>query len=241
MSVFHSKAAGSWTSGGQTTWQESGVPTTGDTVIISHAVTLSSSTSIGNSVGYAITMQLGSSLTLAAGVQLLVFGDISDSSLITLGNGSSIVYSVVAPYAPASATITFTGATPRLTRIFRVPTGTISLTGATPVLSITSPNLYLPATAAEITFTAGTPGLKFIQRYAPATAQLQMLASSVRFELQYVPLAAAITFTASTPAVTIIEPFYNRGYAFASVVNDRAEATVVLNGSASAEVRHDSW
>ncbi len=82
MAVFTSKANGNWSSSGQTTWTQVGVPGDGDTVTISHNVIVDVNTTIGSDVGSAIAAGSSSvkTLTINSGVTLTVKGDISVAS-----------------------------------------------------------------------------------------------------------------------------------------------------------------
>jgi len=88
MTAFTSKASGNWSASGQTTWNEVGVPGDGDTVTISHNVTVTASITIGSSPSSAGTpaIQFGSSaktLAVADGVSVVCKGDVrfdSDAS-----------------------------------------------------------------------------------------------------------------------------------------------------------------
>jgi hypothetical protein len=80
MATFTSKATGNWSSGGQTTWNEVGVPGAGDTVTIAvgHVITVDTNTTIGSNasgVGHAITI---------AGTSSTVFGKLVVPSGVTL-------------------------------------------------------------------------------------------------------------------------------------------------------------
>ncbi len=71
MAAFTSKAAGNWSSAGQTTWNEVGVPGSGDTVTTTHAITVDTNTSCGG-----ITA-MGAALTVATDVTFTLFGDVN--------------------------------------------------------------------------------------------------------------------------------------------------------------------
>jgi len=100
MAAFTSKATGNWSSGGQTTWNEVGVPGAGDTVTIgAHTVTVDVNTIIGTSPNDATTKAITQSnaaslLVVGLGVTLTVrgnFGMVHDSGL-TLRAGSSFIF-----------------------------------------------------------------------------------------------------------------------------------------------------
>ena len=76
--AFTSKATGNWSSSGQTTWNEVGVPGTGDTVTIAngHTVTQDGNVTVGATV-------VSGRLTMATGVTLTMEGS------LTIGNGTS--------------------------------------------------------------------------------------------------------------------------------------------------------
>lgn len=96
MGNFTSKAAGNWSSGGQTTWNEVGVPGNGDTVTsLNHAIAVDVNTTVGTSgpTGTAaITFGASGVLTINSGVQFTCRGDIlcatggtSRASIVQLG------------------------------------------------------------------------------------------------------------------------------------------------------------
>lgn len=79
MATFTSKAAGNWSSGGQTTWNEVGVPGVGDTVTITHAITVDVNTTVGASTAYNTVPAIyinNTTLTVASGVTFKVRGDV---------------------------------------------------------------------------------------------------------------------------------------------------------------------
>lgn len=99
MAAFTSKANGNWSSGGQTTWNEVGVPGNGDTVTIgAHDVTVDVATIVGTSpndaVTKAITLSSARALTVAAGVTLTVRGNLGMANLsgLTLQAGAAVVF-----------------------------------------------------------------------------------------------------------------------------------------------------
>lgn len=75
---FTSKATGNWSSSGQTTWNEVGVPGSGDTVTISngHTITQDSDVTVGATI-------VEGRMTQATGVTLTMQGS------LTIGNGAS--------------------------------------------------------------------------------------------------------------------------------------------------------
>jgi hypothetical protein len=83
MTAFTSKVdGGNWSASGQTTWNEVGVPGTGDTVTLSHNVTVDVDTIIGSDPGTGGTAAItfssgvaGKTLTIAAGKTLTLRGD----------------------------------------------------------------------------------------------------------------------------------------------------------------------
>src|SRR5688572_20530609 len=85
MAAFTSKAAGNASAGGQTTWNEAGVPTNGDTYTISHAVNIDVDMTIGHSPGAAdatpaILIANTGILTVNEGITLTVRGDIKHAN-----------------------------------------------------------------------------------------------------------------------------------------------------------------
>lgn len=82
MAAFTSKAAGNWSSAGQTTWNQAGVPGSGDTVTITHAITIDADTTIDG-----ITFSAG--LTLAATKTLSLRGTVIQAdATFTMAAGS---------------------------------------------------------------------------------------------------------------------------------------------------------
>lgn len=94
---FTSRAAGQWTSSGQTTWDQVGIPGQGDTATISTAVTLSLNMSIGTGSGYALMVLPGGSLSITAGVTLAILGDVQGQDLIALGSGAVLNFQNFTP------------------------------------------------------------------------------------------------------------------------------------------------
>jgi hypothetical protein len=66
--VFTSKATGNWSATGQTTWNEVGVPASGDRVTITHAVTVDANTTVGESVSASISGAGLTSIVVATNV-----------------------------------------------------------------------------------------------------------------------------------------------------------------------------
>ena len=87
--TFTSKANGDWTN--PLTWNEGGVPGIRDSVVISHAVTVSRSAGIGLGIGYAVSVLSGGSLDLFS--DLTVYGDIRGDDLITLEAAGNLILS----------------------------------------------------------------------------------------------------------------------------------------------------
>jgi hypothetical protein len=75
---YHTVQAGAWSD--QATWDQEGIPRTGDTVIITHNVTLDKDTIVGRSPGTgsiaAIHIENNAALTVAAGIRLFCRGDL---------------------------------------------------------------------------------------------------------------------------------------------------------------------
>jgi hypothetical protein len=100
MAAFTSKATGNWSSGGQTTWNEVGVPASGDTVTIgAHTITVDANTTIGTSPNDATTMVItlssaSSNLVVAAAKTLTVKGNfqMANSSTLTLRAGAALTF-----------------------------------------------------------------------------------------------------------------------------------------------------
>jgi hypothetical protein len=116
MAAFTSKANGNWSSGGQTTWTQVGVPTAGDTVTINNIVTVDVNSKVGDGSATALVISLGDQLIVASNVTLSVHGGIVNNAAISLTSaGSSILFttfgavvvygSVVAVMAGAGASM----------------------------------------------------------------------------------------------------------------------------------------
>ncbi len=104
MAAFTSKAAGDWSSSGATTWTQAGVPGSGDTVTISHAITVSSNTTIGSSPNTggtaAITFGAAGGLINQTSGTMTIQGDVTTTATTTgsldtwtMASGTSIVFS----------------------------------------------------------------------------------------------------------------------------------------------------
>lgn len=91
--AFTSKAAGNWSSSGQTTWNEVGVPGNGDTVSITHAITVDSNVTVGTSPSDSSTIVVTTTanLTIAAGVTFTVRGGMKWAASVILSAGSNWV------------------------------------------------------------------------------------------------------------------------------------------------------
>lgn len=100
MAVFTAKASGNWSSSGQTTWNEVGVPGDGDTVTIgAFTVTVDVNTTIGTSPNDNTTKVVDKTsatgaIVVAAGVTLTVKGNIGgvNGSTFSMSAGSSLVF-----------------------------------------------------------------------------------------------------------------------------------------------------
>jgi hypothetical protein len=110
MAAFTSKATGNWSSAGQTTWNEVGVPGNGDTVTINntHTVTVDTNTTVGTSpvAGTVVVTVTGTTgtLVIATGVTLTVRGDINlNNSVLTMNAGSTLTFDASAA-TPTSTT-----------------------------------------------------------------------------------------------------------------------------------------
>lgn len=91
MSAFTSKAAGNWSSGGQTTWNEVGVPGAGDTVTITHAITVDTNTTVG--VNGSTSLTFSATLTVATSVTFTVQGNtIQGDANFILSAGAGLVF-----------------------------------------------------------------------------------------------------------------------------------------------------
>lgn len=77
MATFTSKAAGDWSASGQTTWNEAGVPASGDTVTVNHAITVDTNTTVGaGGASGTVALTVNATLTIASGVAFDVRGSI---------------------------------------------------------------------------------------------------------------------------------------------------------------------
>lgn len=79
MAAFTSKAAGNWNASGQTTWNEVGVPGNGDTVFITHNISVVDARIIGTSPSDQTTAAVtvtGATLTVANGGSLTCRGNV---------------------------------------------------------------------------------------------------------------------------------------------------------------------
>lgn len=87
MATFTSKAPGPWSSAGQTTWNEVGVPGSGDTATLSHAITGDTDISINT-----LNMSTGGHLTMNAGKLLKPRVQVNQGNAIfTLSAGAGIL------------------------------------------------------------------------------------------------------------------------------------------------------
>lgn len=98
--AFTSKATGNWSSGGQTTWNEVGVPGAGDTASIgAHTVTVDVNTTIGtspnNNTTKVVEMTSGSGrLIIGAGVTFTILGNRGsvNSAVLQQDAGSTVTF-----------------------------------------------------------------------------------------------------------------------------------------------------
>ncbi len=107
MAAIASGSAGNWSATG--TWTGGVVPGDGDTVTIGHAVTVDINTTVGHSPGAAdataaILTNGSGSLTVAAGITLVVRGDIKlNNDDMTLNAGSVLEFDASAAASPSTA------------------------------------------------------------------------------------------------------------------------------------------
>ena len=97
MAAFTSKAAGNWSASGQTTWNEVGVPGSGDTVTITHAITVDVTTTVGDQPGTdtVVLSVSGVDLTVADGVTFTIRGGASfNNGKFIVGAGCTVEYDV---------------------------------------------------------------------------------------------------------------------------------------------------
>lgn len=89
MATFTTKSAGNWSSSGQTTWNELGVPGTGDTVTINHAVTGDTNITINGIV-------INATLTMAQDKVLTLQGNVTQgNAAFILSAGAGLTFSTV--------------------------------------------------------------------------------------------------------------------------------------------------
>lgn len=104
MAAFTAKATGNWSSSGQTTWNEVGVPGDGDTVTIgAFTITVDVNTTIGNSPNNATSKVLDKtsstgSLIVGTGVTLTVKGNLGgvNGATYQLNAGAQIIFDAAA-------------------------------------------------------------------------------------------------------------------------------------------------
>lgn len=107
MAAIASGASGNWSATG--TWTGGVVPGDGDTVTVGHAVTVDVNTTVGHSPGAAdgtaaILTNGSGSLTVAAGITLVVRGDIRlNNDDMTLNAGSILEFDASAAASPSTA------------------------------------------------------------------------------------------------------------------------------------------
>lgn len=98
--------SGNW--GTASTWLTSTVPSTsGNAPPIKHAVTVAASTSVGSSPSdnttFAVDLQSGGSLTLSAGVAMVVKGNLRNANrAVTMGAGASLEFNSTGAGTPAT-------------------------------------------------------------------------------------------------------------------------------------------
>jgi len=98
--AFTSKATGNWSSGGQTTWNEVGIPGSGDTVSIgAHTITVDVNTTVGTSPNDATTKVIditsaSGKLIVGTGVTLTVLGNrgLVNGATIQQDAGSTVTF-----------------------------------------------------------------------------------------------------------------------------------------------------
>ncbi len=87
MAVFTSKANGNWATSGQVVWNEAGVPGSGDTVTITHAITITAATTIGDGTASVVLTCLSGSLTITGATLTIrgqsLFGQYAGGTLST--------------------------------------------------------------------------------------------------------------------------------------------------------------
>lgn len=87
MAAFTSKAAGNWSSAGQTTWNEIGVPGSGDTATINHAITGDTDITING-------LTINATFTMAAGKILTLQGNVAHgNAAFILSAGAGVIFS----------------------------------------------------------------------------------------------------------------------------------------------------
>jgi hypothetical protein len=104
--AFTSKASGNWSASGQTTWNEVGVPGNGDTVTITHAITVDTNTTIGSSPAEGtVVVTASANITVNSGVTLTLRGDMAlNNCALILGTGTGNAHLVFDASAASSPT-----------------------------------------------------------------------------------------------------------------------------------------
>lgn len=94
MPTFTSKATGNWSSSGQTTWNEVGIPGTGDSVTIQspHVVTVDVNTMVGDFTDTAVVINSGGEIDIASNINLTINGNIDNSGSLQLADGSNLFF-----------------------------------------------------------------------------------------------------------------------------------------------------
>ncbi len=94
MAAFTSKATGNWSAGGQTTWNEVGVPGFNDSATINspHTVTVDVDTTVGDGTASTLAIASGGILSIAASVTLTVYGGIDNAGEIDEDVSSVIAF-----------------------------------------------------------------------------------------------------------------------------------------------------
>jgi len=89
---FTSKTTGNWSTSGSTTWNQAGIPGSGNTVLIqnTHNVTVDVNESAGNGSDVSLRIAAGGILTIADAVTLAVNGNVDNQGDVELGAGSQM-------------------------------------------------------------------------------------------------------------------------------------------------------
>ncbi len=140
MAAFTSKAAGDWSASGQTTWNEVGIPGAGDTVTITHAITVTDARIIGTypvAGTDVVTVNAGGTLSINSGGQLTLRGDLRTAAatgVFAMNGTGSLIFDSTGAASPtttsyrvicanASSVVAITGSAGSRTSVTSLTTG----------------------------------------------------------------------------------------------------------------------